>query len=76
MDKDTHPRMMFGIGPATPAGGHLVTIEAPTTNDEYFSDDESEDELEDRPLTKEELQQKTLKHINRSNRRRVRRVKS
>ncbi len=55
------------MGPPTPAGQTSISIYPPsTTNDESGGDsDDSEEELDDRPLTREELTVKTLMTISR-----------
>jgi hypothetical protein len=56
---------ILGMGPATPMGQELLQVDPPNLED-YSSEDESEEEEEDaRPLTREELKQKTLKGIHR-----------
>jgi|EP00982_Pelagococcus_subviridis_P015248 coiled-coil domain-containing protein 63/114 len=53
-------------GPPTPPKGAIagVSIDPPTTApDDYGRDDESEEEVDDRPLTREELQEKTLRSL-------------
>ena len=56
-------RLLTGQGPQTPAGSTTINIEPPSTADEYVSDEESEEEVDDRPLTREELQAKTMKTL-------------
>ena len=51
------------LGPQTPAGSSQVGIEPPTTGDDLDSDQESEDELDDRPLTRDELHARTMRSI-------------
>jgi len=58
------PRILLGGGPQTPAGTNLIAVDPPSTADEYQSDDDSEEEVEDRPLSREELQAKTLRSLN------------
>jgi hypothetical protein len=40
-----------------------VGIEPPSTGDDYASEDESEEEVEDRPMTREELEEKTVARV-------------
>eukprot|EP00899_Mesostigma_viride_P016003 jgi/Mesvir1/24403/Mv11071-RA.1 len=54
---------VHGHGPSVPAGATNISIEPPSTADEYISDDDSEEEVDDRPLTRDELQAKTLRMI-------------
>lgn len=51
------------LGPQTPAGSSQVGIEPPTTGEDFDSDQESEDELDDRPLTRDELHARTMRSI-------------
>jgi len=51
------------IGPQTPAGSAQVGIEPPTTGEDFDSDQDSEDELDDRPLTRDELHARTMRSI-------------
>ena len=56
-------RLFTGQGPSTAAGTTVINIEPPSTADEYVSDEESEEEVDDRPLTRDELQAKTMKTL-------------
>jgi hypothetical protein len=56
--------ILGATGPMTPANAGGVNIEPPSTADEYASEDESEEEIDDRPLTRDELQAKTLRTLN------------
>jgi regulator of replication initiation timing len=51
---------LLGLGPVGPVGN--ISIVTPSTGDDRDSDDNLSDE-EDRPLTREELRQKTLKGV-------------
>lgn len=55
---------LLGSGPQTAPGASTLAIEPPSTADEYASDEESEEEQDDRPLTVAELQAKTLRNLN------------
>jgi hypothetical protein len=50
-------------GPLPPPGSVHVGIEPPSTGDDYASEDESEEEVEDRPMTREELEEKTVARV-------------
>eukprot|EP00959_Pyramimonas_sp_CCMP1952_P069711 1455334-Pyramimonas_sp.AAC.1 len=56
---------VLGHGPAAPMGSSTVEVPyMPSTAQEHNSDGESdEDEVDDRPLTRDELQAKTYKTI-------------
>mmetsp|Transcript_28818 Transcript_28818/g.35017 ORF Transcript_28818/g.35017 Transcript_28818/m.35017 type:complete len:526 (-) Transcript_28818:1065-2642(-) len=54
---------VLGQGPQTPAGSTTINIDPPSTTDELASDSDEEEEEEDRPLTRDELQAKTLKNL-------------
>ena len=56
---------ILGQGPAVPAGSNVVAIEPPSTTDEVEEAEEDEEEEEDRPLSMEELRQRTIKAMNR-----------
>uniref|UniRef100_A0A7S0SDG4 ODAD1 central coiled coil region domain-containing protein n=1 Tax=Mantoniella antarctica TaxID=81844 RepID=A0A7S0SDG4_9CHLO len=56
--------ILGATGPMTPANAGGVNIDPPSTADEYASDEESEEEIDDRPLTRDELQAKTLRALN------------
>merc|ERR1712139_137302 len=60
---DARPTLL-GSGPQTAPGASTLAIEPPSTADEYASDEESEEEQDDRPLTVAELQAKTLLNLN------------
>eukprot|EP00238_Polyblepharides_amylifera_P006699 CAMPEP_0196594476 /NCGR_PEP_ID=MMETSP1081-20130531/78490_1 /TAXON_ID=36882 /ORGANISM="Pyramimonas amylifera, Strain CCMP720" /LENGTH=463 /DNA_ID=CAMNT_0041918757 /DNA_START=9 /DNA_END=1400 /DNA_ORIENTATION=+ len=65
---------ILGSGPNVPAGGALVAIHPPTTTEDQFSDDnDSDDELDDRPLTRNELEAKTIRNISKRDSRGARR---
>lgn len=51
---------LLGQGPSAPVGN--ISIVAPSTGDDHDSDDNLSDE-DDRPLTREELKQKTLRGV-------------
>ena len=56
---------VLGHGPTAPVGSSTVEVPyMPSTAQEHNSDGESdEDECDDRPLTRDELQEKTFKNI-------------
>ena len=56
--------ILGATGPITPANAGGVVIDPPSTADEYASEEESEEEIDDRPLTRDELQAKTLRSLN------------
>ena len=65
---------VLGTGPHAPPGAGQLVIQPPTTTDEQFSDDnDSDDELDDRPLTRNELEAKTLRNISKRDSRGARR---
>ncbi|TPX31783.1 hypothetical protein SmJEL517_g04959 [Synchytrium microbalum] len=53
---------LLGVGPSAPLA--TVTIVAPSTGDDHDSEDD-EDEGDERPLTREELMQKTMRVLSR-----------
>lgn len=55
---------VLGQGPQTPAGSTVLNIEPPSTTDDVESDS-SEDEEDDHPLTRSELQGKMEKKLKR-----------
>mmetsp|Transcript_7500 Transcript_7500/g.17164 ORF Transcript_7500/g.17164 Transcript_7500/m.17164 type:complete len:387 (+) Transcript_7500:3-1163(+) len=54
---------MLGQGPQTPAGSTMVAINPPSAGDEGGSDEDSDGDDEDRPLSREELRAKTLRGL-------------
>merc|ERR1711959_542894 len=57
---------ILGQGPQTPSGATQVTIAPPSAGgEEGDSDVDSEEEEEDRPLSREELKARTLKGLSR-----------
>ena len=56
-------RLLMGVGPIAAAGSTTLNIEPPSTADEYVSDEESEEDVDDRPLTRDELTAKTMKTL-------------
>eukprot|EP00898_Chlorokybus_atmophyticus_P003124 jgi/Chlat1/3812/Chrsp26S04049 len=56
-------RGLLTEGPTTAAGSGTVTIEPPSTADDYSSEDDSDAEADDRPLSREELHQKTIRTV-------------
>lgn len=56
--------ILGATGPMTPANAGGVNIDPPSTADEYASEEDSEEEIDDRPLTRDELQAKTLRTLN------------
>merc|ERR1712028_116857 len=55
---------ILGMGPPTPMGQELIQVDPPNLED-YSSEDESNEDDDERPLTREELKAKTLKGIHR-----------
>merc|ERR1711959_725778 len=52
-------------GPQSAAGAtHILNIHPPTTGDEYDEEEESEDEAETRPLTRDELKARAQRQMN------------
>ncbi|KAI8914406.1 hypothetical protein EDD86DRAFT_199272 [Gorgonomyces haynaldii] len=56
---------LLGQGPAAPIGN--LSINAPSTGDDHDSEDNGSDE-DDRPLTREEIRQRTLRGLNKRER--------
>jgi len=55
---------ILGQGPQMPAGRNAITIQAPTTTDEaYDSEEDSDEEDEDRPYSRDELKAKTMRGL-------------
>ncbi|GAQ87539.1 hypothetical protein KFL_003590130 [Klebsormidium nitens] len=55
---------ILGQGPQTPAGATTIAIEPPSTTDDMQTESESdEEEMEERPMTRDELRVKTLKSL-------------
>ena len=55
---------ILGQGPSEPAGRNTITITAPTTTDEaYDSEEDSDEEDEDRPYSRDELKAKTMRGL-------------
>lgn len=61
--EDAKPLTAIGLGPQTPAGTAQINIDPPSTADDYVSDEDSDEEAEDRPYTRDELQAKTLRSL-------------
>ncbi|GAQ83044.1 hypothetical protein KFL_001330270 [Klebsormidium nitens] len=55
--------MLLVAGPLAPPGSVHVGIEPPSTGDDYASDDDSDEEVDDRPMTREELEDRTITRI-------------
>lgn len=55
--------MLLVAGPAAPPGSVHVGIEPPSTGDDYASDDDSDEEVDDRPMTREELEDRTIARV-------------
>eukprot|EP00242_Pyramimonas_sp_CCMP2087_P016393 CAMPEP_0198197548 /NCGR_PEP_ID=MMETSP1445-20131203/1131_1 /TAXON_ID=36898 /ORGANISM="Pyramimonas sp., Strain CCMP2087" /LENGTH=540 /DNA_ID=CAMNT_0043866861 /DNA_START=245 /DNA_END=1867 /DNA_ORIENTATION=- len=67
---------VLGTGPHAPPGAGQLVIQPPTTTDDQFSDDnDSDDEFDDRPLTRNELEAKTLRNISKRDSRGARRAR-
>ena len=64
------PATVLGAGPAAPVGSAAVDILPPSTTEERHSDDESDEEVDDRPLTRDELQARTLRNLSKRDMRR------
>jgi coiled-coil domain-containing protein 63/114 len=56
---------IMGMGPPTPMGQDLISVDPPNLEDYSSDDDSDEDDDDARPLTREELKAKTLKGIHR-----------
>ena len=54
-----------GAGPRASATGSLV-IDLPSTKEECNSEESSEEELDDRPLTRDELQERTMRNLSKT----------
>mmetsp|Transcript_14818 Transcript_14818/g.29725 ORF Transcript_14818/g.29725 Transcript_14818/m.29725 type:complete len:107 (+) Transcript_14818:75-395(+) len=55
---------ILGHGPAVPLGAGKVEVVPPTAGEEYDSEEGSDEEEDDeRPLTRDELKQKTLRNL-------------
>lgn len=54
---------VLGAGPSAPVGSSNVEILPPSTAEERHSDEESDEEVDDRPLTRDELQARTLRNL-------------
>jgi hypothetical protein len=50
-------------GPAAPAGAQVISIVPPSTGEEYVSEDDSEVDDEERPLTRDELKARSSRMI-------------
>ena len=58
---------VLGAGPAVAAGSTgILAIDPPTTNEEYLSEEESEEEVDDRPLTRDELTERTMRNLSKT----------
>mmetsp|Transcript_2665 Transcript_2665/g.3018 ORF Transcript_2665/g.3018 Transcript_2665/m.3018 type:complete len:559 (-) Transcript_2665:802-2478(-) len=59
---------VLGVGPCAPTGQATILIVPPSTAEaEHVSDGEnSEDDIEDRPLTRDELESRTLRNLNKA----------
>jgi len=64
VDESEGTGAILGLGPQTPAGAIHLNVNPPTTGDEFSSDEESDDEDEDRPLTRDELKARTMRRLN------------
>ena len=60
-DADAMKQMLGSTGPMTPGGMRIVP---PSTAADEREGSESEEEIDDRPLTREELQAKTIRTLN------------
>lgn len=70
------PSGPLGAGPHAPVGIANPSIDPPSTADEHRnSDEESEEEVDDRPLTRDELQAKTLRNLNKRDSRGAQRMR-
>ena len=68
---------ILGQGPQLPAGRNTITIQPPTTTDEaYDSEEDSDEEDEDRPYSKEELKAKTMRGLHKRESKEKKREKS
>ncbi|KAK3256578.1 hypothetical protein CYMTET_34289, partial [Cymbomonas tetramitiformis] len=63
--EDAAVASVLGQGPQTAAGSTVIAIDPPSTTEELASDSDEEEDEEDRPLTRDELQAKTLKNLGR-----------
>ena len=64
-DQTAIREMLGSTGPLTPGKfGSTMTIVPPSTAAEERDGSESEEEIDDRPLTREELQAKTMRRLN------------
>ena len=55
---------ILGQGPQMPAGRNNISIQPPTTTDEaYDSEEDSDEEDEDRPYSRDELKAKTMRGL-------------
>ena len=52
------------MGPQTPAGAIHLNVNPPAAGDDFSDTDESDDEDDDRPLTRDELKAKTMRRLN------------
>jgi chromosome segregation ATPase len=64
---------LLGAGPQTAAGSTAIHIQPPSTGEDLESDDDSLDDEDERPLTRDELKAKTVRGLNRQGRRRGKR---
>mmetsp|Transcript_22591 Transcript_22591/g.31476 ORF Transcript_22591/g.31476 Transcript_22591/m.31476 type:complete len:541 (-) Transcript_22591:280-1902(-) len=56
-------RTVLGEGPSAPQGSSNVEILPPSTADDHHSEDESDEDIDDRPLSRDELQARTLRNL-------------
>ena len=54
---------ILGQGPHLPAGTTQITINPPSTGEDFDSDDESDDEVNDMPLSRKDLKDRALKGL-------------
>ena len=62
-DSQAELASILGHGPAVPLGAGEVKVTPPSAGDDVDSEELSEDEEDDRPLTREELKAKTLRNL-------------
>jgi chromosome segregation ATPase len=56
---------ILGQGPQLPAGTTQISINPPSTGDDFDSDEESGEEDEDKPLSRQELKDRAMRGLNR-----------
>lgn len=54
---------ILGQGPHLPAGTTQITINPPSTGEDFDSDDDSEDEVNDMPLSRKDLKDRAMKGL-------------